>query len=74
MEHKKRVWFGPKQLGVGVSPVSIEGWIVTVLFVGGAIAWERLLGHRPPVGYGLMGLIAGYIAIVFMTYGKPEDQ
>ncbi len=73
MNSKKRIWFGPKQLGVGMSPSSIEGWIVTILFAAAAIAWQRLLGHQGMFAFGLIGLAVAYGGIVWLTYGKQED-
>jgi hypothetical protein len=31
-------WFGPKTYGYGLSPISVEGWLVTAAFVAIAIA------------------------------------
>jgi hypothetical protein len=30
----RKAWFGPRRLGWGLSPVSIEGWLLTLLVVG----------------------------------------
>jgi hypothetical protein len=37
----QKVWFGPRRLGWGLEPVSIEGWIVTVIMVVLSVAARR---------------------------------
>ena len=32
----ERPWFGPRRLGWGLSPVSVEGWVVTGLALAAA--------------------------------------
>lgn len=36
-----KVWFGPRRMGWGLSPVSPEGWIVTALMVVASQALKR---------------------------------
>lgn len=36
-----KVWFGPRRMGWGLSPVSPEGWIVTALMVVVSQALKR---------------------------------
>jgi hypothetical protein len=48
-----RYWFAPKQYGIGYSPASWEGWLVTALFVGllvGSIHLLRMLMAGHPTG------------------------
>ena len=37
----RKVWFGPRRLGWGLEPVSIEGWIVTTIIVLLSVAARR---------------------------------
>jgi hypothetical protein len=34
-------WFGPRRFGWGLSPISIEGWVATVVAVGLTIVMAR---------------------------------
>ncbi len=43
----ERPWFGPRRLGWGLSPVSIEGWVVTGLALVAAGVATRLFPDRP---------------------------
>jgi hypothetical protein len=43
----ERPWFGPRRLGWGLSPVSIEGWVVTGLALAAAGAATRRWPDRP---------------------------
>ncbi|MGH7759766.1 MAG: hypothetical protein ACREN7_10685 [Candidatus Dormibacteria bacterium] len=36
----RKPWFGPRRFGWGLSPISIEGWLVTAAAVA-AQAWTR---------------------------------
>ncbi len=40
----EKVWFGPRRFGWGLSPVSVEGWVVT----GVALLLSFVLGRRFP--------------------------
>lgn len=33
-----KAWFGPRRLGWGLSPVSVEGWVATAAF-SGVVTW-----------------------------------
>lgn len=39
----KKGWFGPRRFGLGVSPTSWQGWVVTVVIVAGIGVSIRLL-------------------------------
>ena len=34
-------WFGPKRFGFGIGPASWQGWLVMLVFVGGAVGAAR---------------------------------
>jgi hypothetical protein len=34
-------WFGPRRIGWGLSPVSLEGWLLTVAIIGLGVAAEK---------------------------------
>lgn len=50
----KKVWFGPRRFGWGLSPVSVEGWVAT--FIATALSFwirrrwpERALVRQAPM-------------------------
>ena len=64
-------WFGPRRFGWGWSPVSWQGWLVTLAFLalmGGDLAVFRksLTG-----AIGLLILIGVLVAVCYLTGGKP---
>jgi hypothetical protein len=63
----EKVWFGPRRLGWGLEPVSVEGWLITAVCVAAAI-WAR---QRRGESTRLPRLIA--IALVAMTVVKGSS-
>jgi hypothetical protein len=37
----RKPWFGPRRFGWGLSPVSVEGWLLTLAAIGISIAGDR---------------------------------
>jgi hypothetical protein len=64
-------WFGRKRIGWGARPVTWQGWLVTVAFVGFTFAAARLLARTDTALFlvALAALIAIYLLIVWATYG-----
>jgi len=57
-------WFRPKVYGWGVVPVTWQGWGVTALFTGLAIAVARLAGDTHPAYLAaLLPVIGVYLLI-----------
>jgi hypothetical protein len=55
----KKAWFGPRRLGWGLEPVSVEGWVVTVAgFVASRWVARRTGGNR---------LFKHLVGIAFLT-------
>ncbi|MBO0894335.1 MAG: hypothetical protein J2O39_08145, partial [Acidimicrobiales bacterium] len=60
----KKAWFGPRRLGWGLEPVSLEGWAVTVAGVV-ASRWvvkrtgRRVFGHLTGLAVVMMALLKG---------------
>jgi hypothetical protein len=56
----EKVWFAPRRLGWGLSPISVEGWIATVGSVGlGFVVtrrWPERKGLRRLPGIGLLAI------------------
>jgi hypothetical protein len=66
-------WFGPKRLGVGISPRSWQGWLVTLGFAAGMLALPRLAhGASTWMFAGIAVLFALFGVIVALTY-KADD-
>ena len=50
MANEKRGWFAPKRTGYGTGmPITWQGWLLTLMFVGGNIASAALLAPRYPL-------------------------
>ena len=45
----EKVWFGPRRFGWGLSPVSVEGWVVTGTLLLLSFALVRRFPNRPLV-------------------------
>ena len=61
-------WFGPRRLGWGLSPVSPEGWIVTVAAVAVSLLIKRqrdLPAWVPPA------LMVPFVALIFLKGTSP---
>lgn len=75
----KRAWFGPKQYGIGYSPVSWEGWIATAVFililVGGIEAIQAFVPvppgpWRPVVGVSWVAIAGG----IFFMFARSRTE
>jgi hypothetical protein len=71
-----KAWFGPRQLGWGLSPVSAEGWVVTAAAaaaVGLAVAdrrdrWTALIARKSAV------VVIPLVVIVFLKGTSPGGR
>jgi hypothetical protein len=45
----EKAWFGPRRFGWGLSPVSVEGWVVTGISVIAVVVVARRFPNRPVV-------------------------
>jgi hypothetical protein len=70
----QKAWFGPRQLGWGLSPVSAEGWVVTAAAaaatVGLAVAdrrdrWTALIARKSAI------VVIPLVVIVFLKGTSP---
>jgi hypothetical protein len=63
-----KVWFGPRRLGWGLSPVSPEGWMVTLAAVAVSLVVKRsknLPAWAPPA------LMAPFLALIVLKGTSP---
>jgi hypothetical protein len=60
MDNMKRItkksWFGKKILGWGVRPVSLEGWLVTAVFLA-VIGADMHYYRKTATGYSILAVI-----------------
>lgn len=66
----KRVWFGPRQVGWGASPVSWEGWAVTGVFAVSMVLIAGLFSEKNWMWALMLGDIALMLVITNLTYDK----
>ncbi len=70
LESSKRVyqvregyWFAPKLFGVGATPVTWQGWAVTLVYVAAMLATLRLLPGIVPRVIVCIALTLAYMSI-----------
>jgi hypothetical protein len=63
-----KAWFGPRRLGWGLEPVSIEGWIVTVAFGSLALAARRT---RPPSRWVKYPFVGAFLLFTILKGSAP---
>lgn len=66
----RRVWFGPKRFGWGVSPASWEGWAATGLVILAMVVTANLFREEARVWALMLAEIAVYLVVVNLTYDK----
>ncbi len=69
----KTAWFGPKRWGWGWSPVSWQGWAVTIGFaVIGQIVKNALPRRRATLV--TLGMVAAFLGVVALTGDPPGHR
>ena len=66
----KRVWFGPRKVGWGASPVSWEGWAVTGVFALSMAVIAYLFGDNWWMWAPMLADVALLLVIINLTYDK----
>jgi hypothetical protein len=67
----KHPWFGPKNgFGWGWTPVSWEGWAVTLFCLAVIVAAWFVYGRAPMTTYVTLGAIAALVLVCLVT-GLP---
>jgi hypothetical protein len=66
-----KAWFGPRRLGWGLEPVSLQGWAVTLAFAGVAIAIRRRKVDLPWARYAMLGAFLLFAFLKGSTPGGP---
>jgi hypothetical protein len=69
----KKAWFGPKRWGWGWSPVSPEGWVVTIAFaVVGQVVNKNLSPRRQVLA--IVALVAAFFGVILLTGDPPGSR
>ena len=59
----RKAWFGPRRFGWGLSPVSLEGWLLTLLVIGLSVAAKKTgretLNNRVMPAFVILILLKG---------------
>ncbi|MEI9989483.1 MAG: hypothetical protein WDM86_05545 [Rhizomicrobium sp.] len=65
-------WFGPKDVGSGISPRGVAGWIALLVFLGGLAGITWLHRHYGLALWSLLAALAvwvvAFFAVVSSTY------
>jgi len=67
-------WFGPKRIGVGISPVSWEGWICALAFIALLAALPAIFQmHKFWFSTVAVCAVPAFCYVIYKTYdGKRE--
>jgi hypothetical protein len=71
----KRPWFGPKRYsGWGWTPVSWQGWAVTLVFLVVVIACRVHFGGGVPGAIAIVVCLAAYLGVISLTGTRPGGR
>jgi hypothetical protein len=70
----EKTWFGPRRLGWGLSPVSVEGWVTTIAALGVSSVLARR-SSLPPLLRNLPMIVLLAVVVVKGTApGGPRAR
>jgi hypothetical protein len=70
----KKAWFGKRILGWGYRPVSLEGWLITIVFLVASIA-AIVYNKRSATGYAILAvLLITLFIIAYLTSDAPGSN
>ncbi len=70
----KKAWFSKRILGWGYRPISLEGWLITVVFVITSIA-NLVYNHRSTKGYAILVVfMVIFFIIAYLTSEAPGSM
>ncbi len=77
-EEEKQYWFRPKRFGYGMEPISWQGWLATLVFVGAIIALAYFIGltseSQEPTFDQIFGFISGLIMLIILFMRVAKDK
>jgi hypothetical protein len=70
----KKAWFGKNFSGRGYHPISLEGWVVIIVFLVASIA-EIVYNKRSVTGYAILAvLLITLFIIAYLTSDAPGSK
>jgi hypothetical protein len=70
----KKAWFGKRIIGWGYRPISLEGWLVTVVFLAAIFASITYL-EKTTTRYGTLAVILiVFHIIIYLTGNAPGSE
>lgn len=70
----KEAWFGKRILGWGYRPISLEGWLVTIVFLAAIFASISYL-EKTVLGYVVLAVVLiAYQIIIYLTSDSPGSE
>ena len=70
----KKAWFGKKIIGWSIRPVSLEGWLITIVFTIAVIV-NQIHNKRNIIGYFILAVILIiFFIIVYLTGDIPGSE
>jgi hypothetical protein len=69
----KKAWFGKKYIGWGSRPVSLEGWLVTIVFLI-AIYADMVYYKKSATGYAILAVILVICFIIARLTGDAPGS
>jgi uncharacterized membrane protein YbaN (DUF454 family) len=70
----KKEWFGKKLIGWGYRPISLEGWVVTIVFLVASIA-AIVYNKRSATGYAILAVLLIILFIIaYLTGDTPGSK
>jgi hypothetical protein len=72
----KKPWFGPKRWGWGWRPISWQGWLVVLIYVGAVALIASVVNKLGQTKFFVAIIIISIILMVVtrLTGGKPEPE
>ncbi len=61
-----KVWFGPRRLGWGLEPVSVEGWAATAVLL--VVGWKARRSLNQPMAWAL---VTAYVVLAVLKGTAP---
>jgi hypothetical protein len=70
----KKAWFGKRILGWGYRPISLEGWLVTGVFLVALFTGINYL-EKTATGYAILAVILiVFHIIIYLTSDAPGSE
>ncbi|HUD20694.1 MAG TPA: hypothetical protein VMQ44_01335 [Candidatus Saccharimonadales bacterium] len=67
----KKPWFGPKYLGWGWRPITWEGWLALLIWLGLLLLAVHFFGVNWLI---IVGLVIVLCVFCYLTGGKPGSE